>query len=200
MTFDIPAQPLAAALQSYGEKTGLQVLYESRSALGRMSTKVEGMFSRDAALALLLKGTGLQVRYTSENAITLALPSERKAGVGSPQALPAPNLILGTMPVRDEAEPEDASQLRDYSASIQLDIRSALQRNALTRAGSYHFIARLWIDPSRAVQRAELSLPTGDEARDAAIVTTLQGLVMSRTAPENTPQPVRIAVTVRSLQ
>ena len=40
--FHIAAQPLASALQAYGERTGVQVLYESNSAIGRKSVSVEG--------------------------------------------------------------------------------------------------------------------------------------------------------------
>src|SRR5262245_42576885 len=57
IAFDIPRQPLAGALQAYGQATGIQVLYESNSALGRTSVAVEGKFTADAALSLLLKET-----------------------------------------------------------------------------------------------------------------------------------------------
>jgi hypothetical protein len=36
LTFHIPAQPLANALQAYGERAGVQVLYESNSAGDRI--------------------------------------------------------------------------------------------------------------------------------------------------------------------
>lgn len=35
IAFSIPRQPLAGALQAYGQATGIQVLYESNSAVGR---------------------------------------------------------------------------------------------------------------------------------------------------------------------
>src|ERR1700737_4775934 len=56
MEFHIPAQPLASALQAYGQRTGIQVLYESNSAVGRSSAAVNGNFKPDAALDLLLTG------------------------------------------------------------------------------------------------------------------------------------------------
>ncbi len=68
--FSIPAQQLASALQAYGERTGVQVLYESNSATGRTSTSVEGPLTPEDALNLLLKGSDLKVQYVRPDAIT----------------------------------------------------------------------------------------------------------------------------------
>ncbi len=59
--FHIPAQPLASALQAYGEQAGIQVLYESGSASGRKSMPVDGKLLPEDALNVLLTGTDLRV-------------------------------------------------------------------------------------------------------------------------------------------
>jgi hypothetical protein len=202
--FHIPAQPLASALQAYGSQTGVQVLYESRSAAGQLSSDVEGSFTPQDALNLLLAGTDLSVRYIRPDAITLARPSpEADAPPASPLAssLAKTDLSLGTLRVRAGGEEDDGASLRDYSESVQLDVQKALQRNARTRAGSYRAVLDLWIDASsRAVARTQLFRSTGDAERDAAVATALRGLVISRAAPATMPQPVRIAIVVRSMQ
>jgi hypothetical protein len=38
--------------------------------------------------------------------------------------------------------------------------------------------------------------PTGDELRDLAITTTLQGLTISRPTPAGAPLPIRVGVAV----
>ena len=199
VTFHIPAQPLASALQAYGSQTGVQVLYESRSAVGQLSRAVEGSFTPQDALNLLLAGTDLSVRYSRPDAITLARPSPN-ADAPPASPLTRADLSLGTLRVRAGSEEDDGASLRDYSESVQLDVQKALQRNARTRAGSYRAVLDLWIDASsRAVARTQLFRSTGDAERDAAVAAALRGLVISRAAPASMPQPVRIAIVVRSM-
>lgn len=200
--FHIPAQPLAGALQAYSERTGVQVLYESTSAAGRRSIAVDGTFTPADALNLMLTGSDLKVRYIRPDAITLALPS---AAADEPPASPlgasaAADLSLGTLRVRAVDSGEDTTRLHGYSESLQSDIQKALQKNNRTRAGSYRAVLDLWIDPSRTIQRTELFRSTGDPERDEAVASVLRGLVISRPAPSNTPQPIRVVIVVKSVQ
>jgi TonB C terminal len=197
--FNIPAQSLANALQDYGQTTGIQVLYESNSAVSRMSAAVQGKFAPDTALNLLLTGTGLKVRYIRPDAITLALPDADGPGVPSSTAPSASSseLSLGTLRVHRSGD--DATRLRDYSQSVQMDIQNALRKNAKTRDGSYRAVLDLWIDPASTIERTELFRSTGDRDRDAAVTTTLRGVTISRPTPVNTPQPIRVVIVVRSL-
>ncbi|MGY3530987.1 MULTISPECIES: STN domain-containing protein [Bradyrhizobium] len=197
--FNIPAQQLASALQAYGERTGVQVLYESNSATGRKSTSVEGRLTPEDALNMLLTGTDLKVQYIRPDAITLA---SRGARADHPPASPlaTADLSLGTMQVRATSDGNGSGALRDYSESLQLDLQKALQKNIGSRGGSYQLVVDLWIDPSRTIQRTQLLRSTGDQNRDAAVTAALQGLTVSRTTPANASQPVRIAIRVKSFQ
>ena len=198
--FNIPAQSLAGALQAYGQTTGIQVLYESNSAVSRMSAAVQGKFVPDAALNLLLTGTDLKVHYIRPDAITLALPYSDNPGVGVSAAPSASSdLSLGTLRVRGSHDGDDAGRLRDYSQSVQMDIQNALRKNAKTRDGSYRAVLDLWIDPASTIERTEMYRSTGDRDRDIAVATTLRGVTISRPAPANTPQPIRVAIVVKSL-
>ncbi len=201
IAFHIPAQSLAGALQAYGQTTGIQVLYESNSAVGRTSVAVEGTFAADAALKLLLTETELKVRYIRPDAITLALPRAESVGYAAPATpLATSDLSLGTLRVRRSSDGDDGARLRDYSQRVQMDIQNALRKNARTREGNYRAVLDLWIDPARAIERTELFRSTGDRERDEAVVATLRGLTISRPAPANMPQPVRVVIVVKSLQ
>lgn len=199
IVFHIPPQSLAAALQVYGQATGIQVLYESSSAVGRTSVAVEGKFTADAALNLLLKGTQLRVRYIRPDAITLAPPSAEVV-TRAPPAIPlaGSDLSLGTLRVRGSGGND--ARLQDYSQGVQMDIQNALRKNPKTRDGSYRAVLDLWIDPARTIERTELFRSTGDLERDAAVAATLRGVTITRPAPANTPQPVRVGIVVNSLQ
>jgi len=61
-TFNIPPQPLAEALISFGRQAGLQVSAESASIQGISSPGVRGTMTRDQALNALLSGTGMVYR------------------------------------------------------------------------------------------------------------------------------------------
>ncbi len=197
MNFEIPAQPLASALQAYGEATGEQILYESQSALGRRSVNVTGKFPADAALIRLLAGTGLQVHHTGVHAITISFPQSDAAEPSFASAPVKADLNLGTLSVHGTAESDDGSKLRNYSEIIKLDVQSALQENPSTRIGIYHFVANLWIDPDNRIARADLSQSTGDQERDDAVIAALQNFKLSARPPAGAPEPVRVAVSVK---
>ncbi|KNH29905.1 ligand-gated channel protein [Pseudomonas syringae] len=61
---NIAAQPLPQALQAFGEQTNQQVIYNAADMAGLRGNRVSGKLSAEAAIAELLKGTG--VRYSFE--------------------------------------------------------------------------------------------------------------------------------------
>lgn len=61
-TFDIPAQPLAAAVTTFGQQSGLQVSVPAALLQGKTSTAVKGELTASGALEQLLTGTGLSFR------------------------------------------------------------------------------------------------------------------------------------------
>lgn len=77
-TFDIPAQPLPAALTLFGRQSGLQVSVPAALADGRTSAAVSGPMAPIEALSRLLTGTGLTYRI-SGNIVTLE-PAPQASG------------------------------------------------------------------------------------------------------------------------
>jgi hypothetical protein len=198
LKFDIPAQPLIEALQAYSVATGTQVMFETNSAEGLRSTPVQGEFTAQAALQMLLTDTDLKVRYTRANAITVAPVSAPDADEPPAHALAPADLALGTLNVSGGTDNNDRNRLGEYIGVVQADIQKALRKNKAA-SGEYRAEVRLWIDQSRTVQRAELSRSNGDRNRDASVASALQGLILSQPAPANTPQPIRFMIAIRSL-
>ena len=199
--FDIPSEPLVEALQAYSVTTGTQVMFESGTTAGYQSAAVRGEFSPEAALQMMLADTGLKVRYTRASAITVAPASAPDVDDPPAQALATADLALSTLTVTGgTTDNGDKGRLGAYVSAIQADIQKALKNAARkTRASDYRGEAKLWIDPSRTIQRAELSSASGDKDRDASLAAALQGLVLSQAAPPNTPQPIRFLIAIRSL-
>lgn len=194
--FDIPAQPLVSALHAFGRRVGVQVLYESRAAVGRSSEAVQGRFTPDEALKRLLAGTDLEIRHARVDAVTLVPLTPPEADLPPISPLTDVDLSIGELRVRATAKPNDLERLSEYSEIVRAEIQRALLKNARTASGNYRAVVDLWIDPARTIRKAALLHPTGEDERDMAITKTLEGLTISRPTPADAPQPIRAAVAV----
>ncbi len=199
--FNIPAEPLIEALQTYSKTTDIQVMFETSSAEGYLSTLVAGEFLPETALQMLLAGTDLRVRYTRSNVITLAPASALDADQPPvhPLALTKPDMALDTLLVSGPPEHPDQAQLDAYISTVQSDIQKALKKSVRTGKNiDYRLGIKLWIDASRTVQKAELFQSTGNQESDTQVASALQGLTLSHTAPPKTPQPIRFMIEIRT--
>jgi iron complex outermembrane receptor protein len=71
LSFDIPSQGTAAALTEYSRQASVQIAYPYDAVRGHTSQAVRGAYSRQTALQMLIRGTGLQI--ASDNGRTVAL-------------------------------------------------------------------------------------------------------------------------------
>lgn len=69
--FDIAPQPLATALNRLAAQSGLQVIFDGSLVTGKSSPGVVGSKEPQAALAEVLKGSGLTWRATGGSSVTL---------------------------------------------------------------------------------------------------------------------------------
>ncbi len=196
--FDIPAESLVDALQAYSLQSGVQVMFETASAADYRSAAVEGELAPDVALRKLLASTDLRIRYSRPTAITLAPASAPNPDDPPADVLASADMTLDTLRVSDTAA-SDRRRLDGYISAVQVDIQKALKKVAAAQHGDYRVAIKLWVDPSRTVERAELEGSTGDRDRDGAITNALRGLVLSQAAPANTPQPMLFMISISSL-
>ncbi|KAF0099827.1 MAG: ufrA [Rhodospirillaceae bacterium] len=71
-SFDISAQPLAAALTSFGRQARLQVVFDAGAVAGKSTAGVSGTMTVEQALQRLLSGTGATFRYSSPTSVTIS--------------------------------------------------------------------------------------------------------------------------------
>jgi hypothetical protein len=198
LRFDIPAQSLIEALQAYSTQTGVQVMFETTSAVGYRSTDLRGEFMPEAALRMLLADTGLRIRYSRASAVTLSPPAAPDPDEPPAHALAAADLSLDTLRVTSAPQSSENSGLGAYIGIVQGDIQKALKKPAKSHRGDYRVAIKLWVGPSRTIQRVELDGSTGDPDRDRSIAGTLKDLVLSQEAPINTPRPIRFMIAIRA--
>jgi hypothetical protein len=181
LSFDIPALPLDEALFAYTHATGVGVLVEDGLAAGRHAAAVKGRFTPQAALSLLLSGTGLDYRYTAADAFTL---------VPIPAALAAP--------AQPSDPPRDDAREQAYFRTVQTAVKHVLCRHARTLPGAYRMALQLWIGASGTVLRTALLSSTGSRDRDSELSAMLNGLPIGEAPPTGLPEPVTMVILPRS--
>ncbi len=77
--FDIASQPLSAALKSFAEQAKMQILYRQDVVAGAMGNAVIGSYDKRNALQQLIKGTGLEIVFSADNAATIRTKSDVSA-------------------------------------------------------------------------------------------------------------------------
>ncbi len=174
IAFDVPAQPLASALETYGSISGLQVVYESGLARGRLSTVVKGTFTPEVALRMLLAGTGLSPRYMAADGFVL---------IPNPSARNTPQSTLSSL-----AETE-------YFGRIQDGLRQVFCTDERARLGGYRVAVSLWIGASGAVRRSALLDSTGNTALDATLDQAIRNMNIGESPPTGFAQPIIMIVT-----
>ncbi|MFZ0267688.1 TonB C-terminal domain-containing protein [Caulobacter sp.] len=196
--YAIPPQPLSTALEAFAATSGLQILYDRPTDAQSWSPGATGLFTSEEALAAMLKGTGLVGRFGGANDIVLTpVPP---AGGASPGRPPDSALTLELDTLRVEAAPMLEAQAGApfsptlYGGLLRTAVRTALQGDKRTATGDYAAVMRLWVAPSGRISRLDYAQGSGDPARDAAIETVLQGLVVSEPPPPRLRQPVVIAI------
>ena len=176
LAFDIPAQPLAAALDAYTAITGKEGFYDGSAGIGRRSREVKGVFTPDDALRILLSNTDLSPLPSGSSGYTLALAAEVAGRAAAAARMAADRPYM------------------DYFAMIQTDIRNALCRDAERRPEQYLLIVKLWIGSSGAIKRAEHMGTTGDPGREARLAATLHAATLDEPPPPGMPQPITMAI------
>jgi hypothetical protein len=170
--FDIPAQPLAAALEHFMEVANVSVVVDSAAIAGRTSAALRGHFSPEGALRSLLAGTGLDPRPIGSHAYTLdPLPH-----AGAAQPLP---------------------RFTNYATAIQQAVTNALCQRDETRPTHYRVVMRLWLSPAGAVTHVQLGGSTGSPSLDTAIGNALEHISIGAPVPAGLPQPVKLAILPR---
>lgn len=171
IAFNIPAQPLNAALNQYADTTGQPALFPSELVHARTSTAVHGLHSAEGALRLLLQGTGLMADKRSSGLGQTFILKE----VGTAAAVPASALARHGLA---ELFREDG-----YAGLVQMRVWQALCSDAHTRPGNYTSLLQFYLEPDGRIGAVRLLGSSGDARRDASLLHTLRGVHIGRMPP-----------------
>jgi iron complex outermembrane receptor protein len=110
-SFAIPAQPLGSALRQFADQSGYQLAYATEDVQDAATRGVSGSHAPEAALQILLAGTGIGYRLTAANTVTLA----RQAAQGAPDVT-----TLGPVTVQGQAQQDAWGPVQGYVAQRSL--------------------------------------------------------------------------------
>lgn len=172
--FDLPALPLAIALERFMAITKVAVIVDSEVIGGRTSVALHGRFSPDQALRSLVAGTGLDPQPLEFEAYTI---------VASPRS----------------TESQPLSRFTQYAAAIQQAVTNTLCQFDETRPTHYRVVVRMWLNWSGTTTCVELATRTGSPGLDRAISDALQRTEVGLPPPTDLPQPVKLAIMPRAI-
>jgi TonB family protein len=171
--FDIPSQPLAAALNRYASLSRRPALFSSEIVAGRMSSAVHGRYAPHIALRLLLEGTGVVAEAV--------------------EAGPADAFVLKEIAAPAAALNPAAGD--GYQGLVQAGVWRALCSDARTVPGAYRSLLRFQVDAAGRLHDAQLLESTGNARRDAALLDTLRTVhIDSAPPPEMAEQTLTMSV------
>lgn len=173
LDFDLPAQPLAAALAQYAAVSGRSVMFIDEWVAGRTSAPVRGRYTSLAALRALLAGAG----FTADDVDT------QLSGA----------FILKRVAAAPVVASANGSR-RGYDALVQARVWDALCADARTAPGRYRSILQLQVAASGRISQARLVSSSGDPGRDAAMLAALADLKMDLPPPADLALPLTLAI------
>lgn len=185
ISFDIPAQPLQAALEQFMTVTTHSGLYDSALMRGRYSTAVNGVMEPEVALRRMVAESGLNVRYAEDGTFTIT---------------PNPAIAPGSAPPPLQALASKVEQARtQYFGELQADIKEVFCTYPATRSGSYRVALSLWIKPSGEVDQVRLLDTSGSPERDALITEGLRSMRSLAPMPAAIRPPITLVIVPKSL-
>jgi hypothetical protein len=173
IAFNIPAQPLSAALEIYARVSRREVLYDSALAEGRRSSQVEGHYTPEDGLQILLAGTGLWADFKDADFFVVGLASP-----GDDAHAPTAN--------------RSVEQGR-YYGRLQSSLKAAFCGSNALPDGD-RVAARLWIGQWGQVLQVKRLTSTGSGVRDQQVEALLRGLRLGASPPEDFAQPITIVI------
>lgn len=173
IVFHIPPQPLGNALERYARISNLEVLYNDALTEGRRSSLVDGVYTPETALEILLSGTGLSADF-------------KDAGFFAVRPAPTQRPDVG------RAAPQAAEQQRYYGI-VQAGLKTAFCGIDVALDGN-RVAARLWIGQSGRVLQVRALNSTGNDDLDRRIEGALRRLSLRASPPPSVAQPITIVI------
>lgn len=115
LRFDIPAMPLADALNRFAAQAHIQLLFPYEKAAGKRSPALRGRFTRQEALRRLIAGSGLEVVAEDGRTVTLSIRTAAAVPEASVAATDDGDVIVVTAQRREQSAKDVPFALTAYT-------------------------------------------------------------------------------------
>jgi iron complex outermembrane receptor protein len=105
--FNIPAQPLDSSLRAFARASHQQIMFDRELVRGKTSPALKGTYSADAAVALLLEGSGLAAKRTNGGSWVVS------SSTGTPQG----NALAGAPNAGTESASSSSGEVTEPAAA-----------------------------------------------------------------------------------
>jgi catecholate siderophore receptor len=143
-TFNIPGGTLGSVLTAFRKITGIEIIVSDESIFKLPSAGVNGIYTAEQAIEILLQGTDVSYRFVSSNSITLDL-------VGPSASME----VSGTSPI--VSSPKYTEPLRNVPQSI-----TVISKNVMQEQGATTLRDVLSNVPGLTITAGEGGTPAGD--------------------------------------
>lgn len=129
--FNIETQPLSSALQEFGRQANLQVLYSPEDVTHLNSNRLMGRYSPSAAIAQLLKNTGISFNIQGDTLIISARSDNKALNLG---ATSITGQALGSLTDGSGSYTTGSS---NTATKLNMSLRETPSRSALSRGNAW---------------------------------------------------------------
>jgi hypothetical protein len=173
IVFNIPSQSLGSALEIYARVSSREVLYDGTLANGRRSSLVDGVYTPEVALQILLAGTGLWADFKDTNFFVVGLALTEKSA-------------------DDKTGRRSVEHMR-YYVRLQASLKTAFCGNNVL-PDDHRVAARLWVGQRGHVLQVKKLASAGSGELDQQIEAVLHGLRLGGPPPAGFAQPITIVI------
>lgn len=96
VSYDIPAGPLAEALNRFAQQSGVSVVVDASKVQGLRTSGLKGSYGVDEGFNALLKGSGYAIGKTAAGYVLVPAPAEKPAAAEKDTVLTEVNVTAGT--------------------------------------------------------------------------------------------------------
>ena len=124
VTFDIPSQPLGAALNQFAQQSKIEILFSSQVARDLNSPAIQGKMEPREALAMLLAQSGLSYRATPTGSFVIEAADPQSGSAAGDGADGTVQALIVTAQKREE-------QIQDVPIAISAFTEKSLQEQKI---------------------------------------------------------------------
>lgn len=201
--YRIPEQPLAAALLTLANSSKISIAYDADLVAALRSHPVNGTFTPQIALTILLEGTSLTARFTGPRSVILFDPRSPQATAqadaqGLPSDRPTMNFDLAVVRAPRTIGRRDPGAMNDYLRRAEQAMQDMFAGDPSYQGAPFDIRIAVSVASDGTIEDMSLLRPSGATARDALVRRLVLGRNIGAPPAEGISRPLQFHIAGRS--